>query len=563
MGLQKKALRFTLMFTISVMLITTITSFIIYIGLSLKRYDEFSQHLASTTALVCGKENIKKLTGDVMEIYNEQKAQGKSTDVSKMSPEEKEAYQKEYESVLQSQNYKDIYEKTTQLLTNNDVLYLYVNYPDFSSKMQVYIVDGGEGEGTSRPGGTDVVSEAELEKFKANKYKMNAFLTVTKKYGWVCTTLVPLTDENGQFICDVGVDISMNTVVAEGMHFFLILLLLITVITLPISFSALKYIRTRMVAPINQLSEAVGSFVGNQYENNQDSMLSKVQINTGDELQHLCESVQKMGKDVVNYVTEIVSITAEKEHMNAEMNTATQIQISSLPHIFPAFPDDEEIELYAKMLTAKEVGGDFYDFFHIDGDHVALVIGDVSGKGIPGALFMMIAKTIIKNIAMECKVPSEIIKTANMRLCQDNDACMFVTVWFAILQLSTGNLKYVNAGHENPVYKKAGGSFELITEQHDFIVGGIDDAEYQDHELIMHPKDRLFIYTDGIPEANDKDNNMYGTERMLKALNEVSDASDEEIIEHLVKDVEKFADGAEQFDDQTMLEITYLGSAKA
>ena len=211
------------------------------------------------------------------------------------------------------------------------------------------------------------------------------------------------------------------------------------------------------------------------------------------------------------------------------------------------------------MDPAKEVGGDFYDFFLIDDDHLGLVMADVSGKGVPGALFMMASKIILHSSAMQGGSPAEILSRANQTICANNPMEMFVTVWLGILELSTGRLIAANAGHEYPVLKKAGGRFELLRDKHGFVIGGMNGVKYKEYELLLEPGAKLFLYTDGIPEAADATGSMFGTARMLAALNKEPDLTPEQILKTVRTEVNCFVNEAEPFDDLTMLCIEYTG----
>ena len=253
---------------------------------------------------------------------------------------------------------------------------------------------------------------------------------------------------------------------------------------------------------------------------------------------------------------------AERERISNELSLAARIQEDMLPNIFPAFPDRTEFDIYAIMDPAKEVGGDFYDFFLVDDDHLCIVIADVSGKGVPAALFMMASKIILANNAMMGKSPAQILTDTNASICSHNRQEMFVTVWLGVLELSTGRLIASNAGHEYPVLKKPDGQFELLKDKHGFVIGGMDGIKYKDYELKLEPGTKLFLYTDGIPEAADGSSTMYGTERMLDALNNEPDPVPEHILKSVRAAVNVFVNGAEQFDDLTMLCIEYKGPSK-
>ena len=249
----------------------------------------------------------------------------------------------------------------------------------------------------------------------------------------------------------------------------------------------------------------------------------------------------------------------EQERIVKELSTARQIQRSVLPHIFPPFPDRAEIDLFATMDPAKDVGGDFYDFYFIDEDHLCLVIADVSGKGIPAALFMMLSKRILEDLARQERTPSTILEKANDLLCDNNQAEMFVTVWLGILEISTGKLTAANAGHEFPAICKKGGSFELYKDTHGFVVGGMEGVHYKGYDLQLNPGDKLFVYTDGVPEATDGSGEMFGTDRMITALRSCTDNTPEEILQGVKSAVDSFVGDAEQFDDLTMMCLEYKG----
>ena len=215
------------------------------------------------------------------------------------------------------------------------------------------------------------------------------------------------------------------------------------------------------------------------------------------------------------------------------------------------------------MDPAKEVGGDFYDFFLIDDDHLALVMADVSGKGVPAALFMMASKIILKSTAMLGKAAGEVLTQTNQTICSNNQEEMFVTVWLGILEISTGKITAANAGHEYPAIKHPDGSFELFRDKHGFVIGGMDGLRYKDYELQLEPGAKLFVYTDGVPEATNREGEMFGTDRMIDVLNKKPEAPPEKLLKNVRKTVDGFVKDAEQFDDLTMLCMEYLGPKAA
>ena len=247
----------------------------------------------------------------------------------------------------------------------------------------------------------------------------------------------------------------------------------------------------------------------------------------------------------------------ESSRIETELTMASGIQADMLPNIYPAFPERPEFDIYASMDPAKEVGGDFYDFFLVDDDHLCVVMADVSGKGVPAALFMMASRIILANNAMQGKSPAQILTDANASICSNNREGMFVTVWLGILELSTGRLTAANAGHEYPTIRKPDGSFELYKDSHGFVIGGMEGLKYKEYELQMEPGSKLFLYTDGVPEATNAQNELFGTDRMLDALNEQPDASPAQILKNVRAAVDGFVMDAEQFDDLTMCCVEY------
>ena len=274
-------------------------------------------------------------------------------------------------------------------------------------------------------------------------------------------------------------------------------------------------------------------------------------------LNNQMETIRRMERERM----EQENMIKEQERIVKELSTARQIQSSVLPHIFPPFPERKEIELYASMDPARDVGGDFYDFFFVDEDHLCLVIADVSGKGIPAALFMMCAKRIIEDFARIEHSASEILKKTNDLLCDNNQADMFVTVWLGILEISTGRMTAANAGHEYPAIRRKGGSFEIYKDKHGFVIGGMEGIRYTEYVLSLNPGDKIFVYTDGVPEATGSSGEMFGVERMIEALNSCAERSPEEILRKVKRAVDDFVGDAEQFDDLTMMCLEYKGGA--
>lgn len=245
--------------------------------------------------------------------------------------------------------------------------------------------------------------------------------------------------------------------------------------------------------------------------------------------------------------------------LGTELNMATDIQASQLPRLFPAFPNRPEFDVFASMTPAKEVGGDFYDFFLIDSTHIGLVMADVSGKGVPAALFMMVSRVLIKSHLQSGESPGEALANVNEQLCESNEAQLFVTVWLAVLDITTGKGIAANAGHEHPVLRREGGQYELITYRHSPAVATMEGIRFREHDFQLNPGDTLFVYTDGVAEATNAENELFGSERMLEALNRNPEALPEETLSNVMDGINSFVAGAEQFDDITMLCFKFNG----
>lgn len=252
-------------------------------------------------------------------------------------------------------------------------------------------------------------------------------------------------------------------------------------------------------------------------------------------------------------------IKEAEERIDAELAFAKAIQHSALPTVHPLYDNRKEFDIFASMHTAKEVGGDFYDFYFIDEDHLAFLIADVSGKGIPAAMFMMRSKTIIKSYAESGMSVEEVFTLANEKLCEGNDAGMFVTAWMGILNIRNGKVLFANAGHNHPLVKHSDGTFEYLKSRAGFVLAGMEGVRYRKNELVLEPGDAIYLYTDGVTEATDLNEELYGEDRLHSILEKYKDETMEVICSEIKKDVDLFAGEAPQFDDITMLALKYNG----
>ena len=333
------------------------------------------------------------------------------------------------------------------------------------------------------------------------------------------------------------------------------IIILILVGVFVVSLGQAVFLGNRITKPLNTLYKYIHTLDNGEFVFKMDEI-----YRTHDEIEVLARAFEELSEKNQQYIREVTRITAEKERIGAELNVATQIQADMLPSIFPPYPNKTEFDIFATMHPAKEVGGDFYDFFLVDDNHLALVIADVSGKGVPAALFMVIAKTLIKNRAQMGGTPSEILFDVNNQLSEGNKIDFFVTVWLAIIDVRTGEGLASNAGHEHPCLQKKGGKFELIKYPHSPAVAVMENLKFPDHKFKLDPGDRVFVYTDGVVEANNSKNELFGEDRMLNALNKDPDASIKTLLNNVNDGINSFVDGVEQFDDITMLCFEYKGS---
>lgn len=463
--------------------------------------------------------------------------------------------------------YWEVNKYVSSVRNSFDLEYCYVVVP-YRGYM-VYIWDSGA------EGDSGVCSLLETDGYYQNgeEYMMNIFegknvptevlTTSSEEYGRLISAYAPIKNSAGKSVALAGADISLDIIYDEIDDFTHNVGISMGVIAALFIIGYFLYIHFSVVAPIDKLSKEAENFVGDASQGAALTPMNEIKVVTKDEIRTLSSSIKGMGDDIIKYIDNLKTVTAERERIGAELNVATQIQLDMLPTTFPPFPNHEEFDLYASMRPAKEVGGDFYDFFLIDDDHLAMVIADVSGKGVPAALFMVISKTLIKNQTMSTGgvSPAAVLATVNNQLCENNKAEMFVTVWLGIMEISTGKIIAANAGHEYPAIKDADGSFELFNAKHNFIVGGMEGVKYTDVEMQLNEGGTLFVYTDGVAEATDANDELFGTERMLNALNSVNPGDNGTldptvVIEHVQKEIDGFVGSAPQFDDITMLCVT-------
>jgi len=502
---------------------------------------------------------------EMTKYYNKTGTSLARTLAIQLDPDDLDRY---FETGETDDKYFEIQDYILDLVEANDVEYLYVVRPNGVGATFLFDSDMTPGEDDNYYAGgycsigtyVDLVGEfaERIPQLLAGE-ELEPIIQHDPAFGWLMTAMYPVRHADGTMAGYVMADIDMNDVVKTRQDYLMGLSVLLVGLTVVLLIVFLVFLRRTVVTPIDQLTVATGAFI----ENNKEELAAGTahvnvpEIRTGDEVEQLAKSFRKMQEDILNYIRDLMTMTAEKERISAELNVATQIQADMLPRIFPPFPERGEFDIYAIMNPAKEVGGDFYDFFLVDEDHLAIVIADVSGKGVPAALFMVIAKTLIKNHAQNKESPAGVFTNTNNQLCEGNDAGLFVTSWMAVLTISTGELSYVNAGHNPPLLKRKNGEYEYLRSRPGFVLAGMEGVRYREGSITLEDGDRLFLYTDGVTEATNADKELFGEERLKAALDSVGNAPIRDMLIFVKEQIDGFVGDAEQFDDITMLGIEY------
>ncbi len=462
------------------------------------------------------------------------------------------------QEVMASEEYQEILSILQRIKDSNNVLYLYVTYP---AEDGAYFIFDTDTSADGCPYGYFMEyyegSFSELSE-QLQRGEMVPSVISDQEYGWIISISYPYISEGGELIGYVCVDISMDKVVNDRQDFLSNCIWIMTVITVVFAVVYVFLFHRSFIRPIEQMTRAASDFISSREKGaEQASSIASLEVRTRDELQKLCESLKKMESDLNLHIENLKHVTAEKERIGAELNVATHIQKSMLPRIFPAFPEREEFDVYATMDPAKEVGGDFYDFFMVDERHLAIVMADVSGKGVPAALFMVIGKTLIKDHTQPGRDLGEVFTEVNDLLCESNSEALFITAFEGVLDLVTGEFRFVNAGHEMPFLCPAGGDFEARRIKPGFVLAGMEGMRYTAGTMTLGLGDKIFQYTDGVTEATNANQELYGMERLTAVLNTVKDKSPNEILPAVKEDIDRFVGQAPQFDDITMLCLEY------
>lgn len=511
-------------------------------------------------SVIVGKIGYEGFTNAQLSEYADGAFKAAHTAALSVDANELDAYK---ESLGRGQKYLNVWTQLARTCNSTQSTFIYVIEPDPDYKHITFWFStvNTEAHYTLYPFGyyRETTNEDYEKKYKAIMEDGSERELVLRDQGDIetdphITAMVPLKTKEGDVVAIMCVQRQMEDLVEarnkflNGIFAALMGLAIIAVTVLWL------YLRVMLLKPVQEITQEASRFAKENIYT--ESKLTDT-IRNKDEIGVLAASIDQMEEQVRTYVNDLKDVTAREERISTELTLATQIQIGMLPH---NAPDRREFALAASMRPAREVGGDFYDYFMIDDDHLCMVIADVSGKGIPAALFMMASKIILANNAKMGRSPAQILEQANKSICDNNELEMFVTVWLGILEISTGKLTAANAGHEYPALLQPGGQFELYKDKHGFVIGGMEGMRYTEYELQMQPGTKLFLYTDGVPEATDMAKSMFGTNRMLDVLNRNKDASPKRILDAVSDAAGAFVAGAEQFDDLTMLCLEYKGT---
>ena len=368
------------------------------------------------------------------------------------------------------------------------------------------------------------------------------------------TSLIPVKDSEGEVQAILCVERPMEALTLGRQEYLGNVLLATLVLMIASCVCLAVYIKHQFAKPIEQISKEASRFAKEPSLSDSATLENISEIS---EVRALAESIGKMENDTIRYLQELTQATAERERMAVELSLAATIQSNILPSTFPPYPNRRDFDIYASMDAAKEVGGDFYDFYLLDEDRFAFLVADVSGKGIPAALFMMRAKMTIKSLAESGADVHVILSKANEKLCEENEAGMFVTAWLGIVDMKTGMLSYANAGHNPPLLKHRQGTFEYLKTRPNFVLAGMEGVSYGKNEIQLLPGDELFLYTDGVTEATDEHQALFGETRLAEALNGAPEETVEGRCKSVKTAIDEFVGDAEQFDDITMLAVRF------
>ena len=547
-SLKRQALQLVIVGVLLLHAVTIIICFRFYLQTTMSNHKKHYGNIAAYVQSELDLEYVEKIFATTKELYAK-------------IPEEirKDPFCDEYKNYFTPLLDDDFF-AARKVLTNCRVAADFTNicltFFDQEHERLVIVIDGDKSEYAYLPGqyiSNDngvVDSWVDIQRI----LESNSFMSLshTSLLGYAATDYAPLYGTDGSLIGYITIDVSITELTDELVPFLKVFVPSLLVLYLILSLILSKIMDIRIISPIHSLVEAARNYTErdkvNEYEGS--GVFEQIDFHSSDELAELRDTMADMEQNINKSMKEIRLVSAEKERIAAELDIASQIQQSALPTDFSI---NENVDLCASMTPAKEVAGDFYDFFMIDEDHLAMIIADVSGKGVPAALFMMKGKELLRIRAEKGGKPSEILGYVNNALAKGNDNAMFITVWLGILEISTGIITASNAGHEYPFIANENQVFSIYKDPHGAFCGAFEGLEYEDYEIKITKGGGIFLYTDGVAEAKRADDKMFETDRIESCLNAHKGSSSQELLTAITEDINDFTSGEEQYDDITML----------
>ncbi len=532
-----------------IFILVGLNEFIFQVYDVMRDYKNYTSALMSYATSMTDHGYLTSLKSRTEQIYN-----------SLSEDERQDPFTEEYRDHfihLEDEKYKENRDVLVKCRKEGGLRNVFFFFPDVEHDRIIYLVDGDDPYWAYVPG--QWIYSSEIGRKRVIKSSWILRYTHEKEYGWIGTNYLPVYADDGSVLCYIGGDINVDEVFRRGFRFCLYFLILSVVVISILAMIFTSMLNSAVISHVNRLSGVAVSYASRDKveEENSEEYFPPLNIETGDEIETLWKSLCNMERDMNETLRGLRIMYTEQERMETELSVASEIQNGLLPKSFPKRP---EFLLYGLMKPAREVAGDLYDIFFLDEDHLALVVGDVSGKGVSAALFMTITMTLIRDRLNSGQTdPGSFIGQINDSLAENNEASLFVTLWLGILTISTGRLVYVNAGHEYPALCRSGGKFELLSDEHSVPVGAMAGVGFVTGELTLNPGDTVFQYSDGIPEANDPEGELFGEDRLIDALNLERDDTPEELGNRILEKVKEFAGDAPRSDDITILCIKYLG----
>ncbi len=551
-SLKKRIFNAVIIIILLILLVVTAVNYKLYSDSITNYYSDKVTQLAETTAVSLDAEKVKALTDAVSEIYEGSGPRDPQNDL--------------YRDIRDMDEYKYVTEFTDRIRDIQKVTYITIATIDFEHNNFVYIADadvtGDNDIIKNYPGDVAPLTDEEAETFSKYDDRIDMYFSShnpANEKSTLCCAGHAIKDADGNVIAFAVIDYELGRIESIIISYSISSAILYAIVALIIALVTVLISNVFLIKPIKQLSEAgVNYYKFRKANRGQQSYFFEDYFDHcnvkrgGREIYQLSYAMVDLEHNLNQYMSNLLDVTKDRERIKTELSVATQIQTDMLPSVFPPFPDRDDIDLFALMEPAREVGGDFYDLFLIDDDHLALVVADVSGKGVPAALFMMISKILINNAARKEKSPAEALTLVNNQLCENNKEQMFVTAWLGIIDLKTGEMTYANAGHENPLVRKDG-KWQFIRDPHGLVLAAMENMKYRNYTLKLEPGDWVFQYTDGVTEATDSTHQLFGEDRLLAAAERSSAEDTRTLLEDIRKDIEGFVGGASQFDDITML----------